>query len=137
MTSLTRNSDQKEDLSIQDEILPDEIAGESNVVKFVDLVLQQGVKDKASDIHFDPQESHLQIRYRIDGVLQDVAQAPVEMIPEIVSRVKIMSNLDISKTREQQDGRLEFEVNRRPIDFRVSTLPSIYGEKIVMRILDN
>lgn len=137
MSSLTRNSDQKEELSIQDEILPDEIAGESNVVKFVDLVLQQGVKDKASDIHFDPQESHLQIRYRIDGVLQDVAQAPIEMIPEIVSRVKIMSNLDISKTREPQDGRLEFEVNRRPIDFRVATLPSIYGEKIVMRILDN
>lgn len=120
-----------------DEVLPDEIAGESNVVKFVDLVLQQGVKDKASDIHFDPQETALHIRYRIDGILQYVAQAPVEMIPEIVSRVKILANLDISKTREPQDGRLEYSVNKRPIDFRVATLPSIYGEKIVMRILDN
>lgn len=137
ISSLTQVADQKEEIIIQDEVLPEEIAGESNVVRFVDLVLQQGVKDKASDIHFDPQEHALHIRYRIDGVLQNVAQAPVEMIPEIVSRIKIMSNLDISKTREPQDGRLEFSVNKRPIDFRVATLPSLYGEKIVMRILDN
>lgn len=135
-SNLTKAGKENEEAQ-QEEILPDEIAGESNVVKFVDLVLQQGVKDKASDIHFDPQEHVLQVRYRIDGILQKVAEAPVEMIPEIVSRVKIMSNLDISQTRAPQDGRLEFSVNKRPIDFRVATLPSIYGEKIVMRILDN
>jgi type IV pilus assembly protein PilB len=135
--TLTQNDNAREDVTIE-EVLPEEIAGESNVVKFVDLVLTQGVKDKASDIHFDPQEHALIIRYRIDGILQYVAQAPVEMIPEIVSRVKIMTtNLDISNTRTPQDGRLEYEVNKRPIDFRVATLPSIYGEKIVMRILDN
>jgi type IV pilus assembly protein PilB len=135
--TLTQNDNAREDVAIE-EALPEEIAGESNVVKFVDLVLTQGVKDKASDIHFDPQEHALIIRYRIDGILQYVAQAPVEMIPEIVSRVKIMTtNLDISNTRTPQDGRLEYEVNKRPIDFRVATLPSIYGEKIVMRILDN
>lgn len=133
--NLTNREGQREETV--EEVLPDEIAGESNVVKFVDLVLTQGVKDKASDIHFDPQEHALIVRYRIDGILQYVAQAPVEMIPEIVSRIKIMSNLDISNTRTPQDGRLEYEVLRRPIDFRVATLPSIYGEKIVMRILDN
>lgn len=135
---LARDAESRqEDMTMNDEILPDEIAGESSVVKFVDLVLTNGVKDKASDIHFDPQEHALVIRYRVDGVLREIAQAPVELIPEIVSRVKIMSNLDISNTRTPQDGRLEYKVNNRPIDFRVATLPSIYGEKIVMRILDN
>ena len=125
------------EVEIAEEVLPEEIGGESNVVKFVDLVLTQGVKDKASDIHFDPQEDGLIVRYRIDGMLQYVTQAPVEMIPEIVSRIKILSNLDISNTRTPQDGRLEYEVSNRPIDFRVATLPSIFGEKVVMRILDN
>jgi type IV pilus assembly protein PilB len=134
--NLTKNDGSRDEAFVE-EVLPDEIAGESNVVKFVDLVLTQGVKDKASDVHFDPQEHALIIRYRVDGILQYVAEAPVEMIPEIVSRVKIMANLDISNTRTPQDGRLEYEVNKRPIDFRVATLPSIYGEKIVMRILDN
>lgn len=130
-------NDKQEEITVNDEILPEEITGESSVVSFVDLVLQNGVKDKASDIHFDPQEHALIIRYRIDGILREVATAPIEIIPEIVSRVKIMSNLDISNTRTPQDGRLEYEVNRRPIDFRVATLPAIFGEKIVMRILDN
>lgn len=125
------------EVEVAEEVLPEEIGGESNVVKFVDLVLNQGVKDKASDIHFDPQEDGLIVRYRIDGMLQYVTQAPVEMIPEIVSRIKILSNLDISNTRTPQDGRLEYEVSNRPIDFRVATLPSIFGEKVVMRILDN
>lgn len=125
------------EVEVAEEVLPEEIGGESNVVKFVDLVLTQGVKDKASDIHFDPQEDGLIVRYRIDGMLQYVTQAPVEMIPEIVSRIKILSNLDISNTRTPQDGRLEYEVSNRPIDFRVATLPSIFGEKVVMRILDN
>lgn len=120
-----------------DSNIPEEITAESEVVRFVDLVLKQGVKDNASDIHFDPQETQLQIRYRIDGILQNVAIAPSFMIPEIVSRVKIMAELDISKTREPQDGRLSLNINNKAIDFRIATLPSVHGEKIVMRILDN
>lgn len=120
-----------------DSNIPEEITAESEVVRFVDLVLKQGVKDNASDIHFDPQENQLQIRYRIDGILQNVSAAPSFMIPEIVSRVKIMAELDISKTREPQDGRLSLNINNKAIDFRIATLPSVHGEKIVMRILDN
>lgn len=131
------NDEKTEEITVDEEILPDEIDGESNVVKFVDLVLTGGVKDKASDIHFDPQENNVLIRYRIDGVLREVARAPITMVSEIVARVKVMSGLDISNTRTPQDGRLEYEVNKRPIDFRVATLPSVFGEKIVMRILDN
>jgi type IV pilus assembly protein PilB len=118
--------------------IPDEIIEESEVVRFVDLVLGQGIKDKASDIHFDPTEHKLQIRYRVDGILYDMSEAPKHMIAEITSRVKIMANLDISKTRVPQDGRLSLRTaDGRKIDFRVATLPSNWGEKIVMRILDN
>lgn len=118
--------------------IPDEITEESEVVRFVDLVLGQGVKDKASDIHFDPRENKLQIRYRVDGILYDMSDAPKFMIPEITSRIKIMANLDISKTRVPQDGRLSMRTSDgRKIDLRVATLPTNFGEKIVMRILDN
>lgn len=136
IASLSRNAQEVDNAPVEDTI-PDEITGESEVVRFVDLVLRQGVKDKASDIHFDPQESGLRIRYRIDGILQDAAEAPSFMIPEIVSRVKIMASLDISKTREPQDGRLSLRLGSQDIDFRIATLPSVHGEKIVMRILDN
>jgi type IV pilus assembly protein PilB len=137
ISALTRNANKEaqEEAVVND--VPEEITGESDVVRFVDLVLRQGVKDKASDIHFDPQEDGLYIRYRIDGILQSASNAPTYMIPEIVSRVKIMASLDISNTRNTQDGRLSLVLNGQPIDFRIATLPSIYGEKIVMRILDN
>lgn len=138
LRGLTENAN-REDTSQQQqtEDIPDEITGESDVVRFVDLVLKQGVKDGASDIHFDPQEHAMVVRYRVDGMLQDVAEAPTFMIPEIVSRIKILANLDISKTRETQDGRLSIPIGSKDIDFRVATLPAIFGEKIVMRILDN
>lgn len=127
----------REEASQGVEEIPEEITGESDVVRFVELVLKQGVKDGASDIHFDPQEEAMVVRYRVDGILQHVTQAPTYMIPEIVSRIKILANLDISKTRETQDGRLSLMIGRKEIDFRVATLPAIFGEKIVMRILDN
>jgi len=117
--------------------LPDEIGEESKVTKFVELVLSQAIKDKASDIHFDPQEKSLVVRYRIDGILYPQTQAPASSIREIVSRVKVMAELDISDRRKPQDGRLSLTVEGRKIDFRIATLPSVYGEKIVMRILDN
>lgn len=117
--------------------LPTEIVEESKVAKFVELVLSQAIKDKASDIHFDPQEKNLVVRYRIDGILYPQTTAPASSVREIVSRVKVMADLDISDRRTPQDGRLSLIVEGKKIDFRIATLPSVYGEKIVMRILDN
>jgi type IV pilus assembly protein PilB len=136
LRGLANSVNREDDVTAEDDI-PEEITGESDVVRFVDLVLRQGVKDKASDIHFDPQEHALVVRYRVDGILHNVTEAPTFMIPEIVSRIKIMANLDISKTRETQDGRLSMSFGSKEIDFRIATLPAIHGEKIVMRILDN
>lgn len=117
--------------------IPDEVEAESEVVQFVDLVLSQAVRERVSDVHFDPSERKLQVRYRIDGILRDVFEAPRSMIAEIVSRLKILAELDISLTRIPQDGRLSQVFDGRKIDFRVATLPSVWGEKVVMRILDN
>jgi type IV pilus assembly protein PilB len=118
-------------------LVPDEVTEESRVAKFVDLVLSQAVKDKASDIHFDPQEKQMDIRYRIDGILFPQGSAPASSIREITSRIKVMAELDIANTRSPQDGRLSIPIAGKKIDFRLATLPSVYGEKIVMRILDN
>ena len=117
--------------------IPDEVQAESEVVQFVDLVLSQGVKERASDIHFDPTERRLQIRFRTDGILRDVFEAPRVMIPEIISRIKILAEMDISQTRVPQDGRISQVFDGRKVDMRVATLPSVWGEKVVMRILDN
>lgn len=117
--------------------IPDEVQAESEVVQFVDLVLSQGVKERASDIHFDPTERRLQIRFRTDGVLRDVFEAPRVLIPEIISRIKILSEMDISQTRVPQDGRISQVFDGRKIDMRVATLPSVWGEKVVLRVLDN
>jgi type IV pilus assembly protein PilB len=117
--------------------IPSEVEEQSQVVQFVDAVLSQAVKDRASDVHFDPTERRLQIRYRIDGILRDVFEAPRVMLPEIISRIKIMAELDISQTRMPQDGRLSQIFDGRKIDMRVATLPSIWGEKVVLRVLDN
>ena len=117
--------------------LPSEIEEVSEVVQFVDLVLSQAVREKASDIHFDPTERKLQIRYRVDGVLRDVFDAPRLMISEIVSRLKIMAEMDISQTRIPQDGRITHMFEGQKIDLRVATLPSVWGEKVVLRLLDN
>ena len=137
LRGLANSVSREDEAAAADDDIPEEITGESDVVRFVDLVLRQGVKDKASDIHFDPQENALVVRYRVDGILHNVTEAPTFMIPEIVSRIKIMANLDISKTRETQDGRLSMRFGNKEIDFRIATLPAIHGEKIVMRILDN
>ena len=129
------SSDQVSTLNPND--IPDEVQAESEVVQFVDLVLSQGVKERASDIHFDPTERRLQIRFRTDGILRDVFEAPRVMIPEIISRIKILAEMDISQTRVPQDGRISQVFDGRKVDMRVATLPSVWGEKVVMRILDN
>jgi len=112
-------------------------AADSNPVrKLVNLVLLQAIKDKASDIHFEPFETEFKMRYRIDGILYEMMPPPAHIAPAISSRVKVMANLDIAERRMPQDGRIELNVNNQPIDLRVSVLPTMFGEAVVMRILD-
>ena len=106
------------------------------VVKLVNSILVDAVKRGASDIHVECYEKHMRVRYRVDGVLQEVMQPPVKMRSAIISRLKIMSELDIAERRIPQDGRIKLKVGEKKVDMRVSTLPCIFGEKVVMRILD-
>lgn len=115
----------------------EKMAGQSPVIKFVNYLISNAIREGASDIHVEPKEKFARIRYRIDGVLFDVMQAPLKMHPAIVSRVKIMSNLDISERRLPQDGKISVIVGGRAIDLRVSTLPTSHGEKAVIRVLDS
>ena len=109
---------------------------DSPIVRLVNQIIANAVAQRASDIHFDPQEGELKVRYRVDGVLRTERSLPKYMQNMLVARVKIMSNLNITENRVPQDGRIKMEVNYIPVDIRVSSLPSVYGEKIVMRILD-
>jgi type IV pilus assembly protein PilB len=106
------------------------------VVKLVNTLLAEAVKIGASDIHIEPYEKHMRVRYRVDGVLQEVMEPPVKLKAAITSRLKIMSELDIAERRIPQDGRIKLKIGNKKIDLRVSTLPCIFGEKVVMRILD-
>ncbi|MFI4861761.1 MAG: GspE/PulE family protein [Phycisphaerales bacterium JB063] len=114
----------------------EKMAGESPVIRFVNYLIFTAVKEGASDIHIEPQEKKLQVRYRIDGVLFDAMNPPAHMKAAIVSRLKIMANLDISERRTPQDGRIRAMVHGRKLDLRMSTLPMVSGEKVVLRILD-
>lgn len=111
-------------------------AGSSPVIRFVNYLIYNAVKEGASDIHIEPQEKKLQVRYRIDGVLFDAMNPPGHMKNAIVSRLKIMANLDIAERRIPQDGRIRAMVHGRKLDLRMSTLPMVSGEKVVLRILD-
>jgi len=113
-----------------------EVADDNNVIKLLNLVLLQAIRDSASDIHFEPFEDEFKIRYRIDGVLYEMVPPPAYLGPAIVSRVKVMANLDIAERRVPQDGRVELSVGGNPIDLRVAVLPTMYGESVVMRVLD-
>ncbi len=115
----------------------EKMGNESPVIRFVNYLIFDAIKQGASDIHIEPKEKALKIRYRIDGVLFEAMNPPHTMQPAIVSRLKIMSNLDISERRLPQDGRIRAMVHGRKIDLRLSTLPTAFGEKCVMRILDN
>lgn len=111
-------------------------AGESPVIRYVNYIIQAAVKEGASDIHVEPNEKKLKVRFRIDGILFEMMNPPPGMSAAIVSRLKIMADLDISERRVPQDGRIRCTVQGRKLDLRVSTLPAGYGEKVVMRILD-
>jgi type IV pilus assembly protein PilB len=113
-----------------------ESADEAPVVRLVNMVLVDAIRKGASDIHWEPYEKIFRIRFRIDGVLHEMLAPPKRLEPAIISRLKIMSNLDIAERRMPQDGRIKLRYNGREIDFRVSVLPTIFGEKAVLRILD-
>jgi type IV pilus assembly protein PilB len=107
------------------------------IVRFVNLLISQGIQDKASDIHIEPAEYDMKVRYRIDGVLHEMQAAPKAIQNGVISRLKIMSDIDIAERRKPQDGRMSVSHGGRKIDLRVATLPTVWGEKVVMRILDN
>jgi type IV pilus assembly protein PilB len=115
----------------------EKIAGESPVIRYANFLISSAVKEGASDIHIEPGENRLRIRYRIDGILFEQQAPPLQLHAAIVSRLKILANLDIAERRLPQDGRIRASVHGRTVDLRVSTLPITHGEKCVIRILDN
>src|SRR5690606_22981138 len=106
------------------------------VVKLLNYILWQAIRDKASDIHLEPFEDEFKIRYRVDGSLYELEAPPAHLAVALISRVKVMADLDIAETRLPQDGRIELTVGGKPVDLRVSTLPTMFGESCVMRVLD-
>lgn len=115
----------------------DSLGDDAPIVRFVNLLVSQAIQDHASDIHIEPDEHDVRVRYRIDGVLHEMQTAPKSIQSGVISRLKIMSEIDIAERRKPQDGRMSVRHGGRKIDLRVATLPTVWGEKIVMRILDN
>ncbi len=111
-------------------------ANSAPIIRYVDLVLAQAIQDRASDIHFEPFETDFKIRYRVDGSLYEMAPPPRHLASPVISRVKVMSNLNIAERRIPQDGRIQIQIAGRPVDLRVSTLPTQFGESVVLRVLD-
>ncbi len=112
-------------------------AADSNPIRrLVNMVLLQAIRDRASDIHFEPFENEFKIRYRIDGLLYEMVPPPKSIAMAIASRIKVMANLDIAERRMPQDGRIELLINNQPVDLRISVLPTMFGESVVMRVLD-
>jgi type IV pilus assembly protein PilB len=114
----------------------EDLANEAPIIKFVNLVLFQAVMDRASDIHFEPFEDEFKIRYRVDGALYEMTPPPQHLALPVTSRIKVMANLDIAERRLPQDGRISLTMAGRQIDMRVSTLPTQFGESVVLRVLD-
>lgn len=131
MAALRSNANVTEDVESLEKA-----ANEAPIIRFVNLILQQAIRDKASDIHFEPFSDEFRIRYRIDGSLYEMAPPPKHLAIPVISRIKVMSNLNIAERRVPQDGRIELRIDKKPIDLRVSTLPTRYGESVVLRVLD-
>jgi type IV pilus assembly protein PilB len=141
LQTILKDIEEDEDLEIVEEEDEDDagavtVADDAPVVKLINGILSDAVKRGASDVHIEPFEKELRVRYRIDGSLLEVMKPPAKLKAALTSRVKIMSNLNIAERRVPQDGRIKMKMGNRVIDFRVSTLPVIFGEKIVLRILD-
>ena len=113
-----------------------DLASEAPVIRLVNQIIARAVETHASDIHIEPFEDRLRVRYRYDGVLQEAESPPARLAAAITSRVKIMAKLDIAERRLPQDGRIKLAVRGQEVDFRVSTIPSLYGETVVLRVLD-
>ncbi|HTD11353.1 MAG TPA: ATPase, T2SS/T4P/T4SS family, partial [Steroidobacteraceae bacterium] len=121
---------------LDDKISRDDVE-DAPIVRFVNKVMLDAIRKGASDIHFEPFEKIYRVRLRMDGVLKEIAQPPVQLAPKLSARLKVMSRLDIAERRVPQDGRIKMKLSKtRAIDFRVSTCPTLFGEKIVLRILD-
>ncbi len=135
-TDVTSSDDNLTEDVLTADISAEADANKAPVISFVDLLLGQSVKSRASDIHIEPQEKSMSVRMRVDGVLREMVPPPRKMQAAVTARIKILSNMDIAERRLPQDGRFKIKAPGRDIDVRVSALPTIYGEKIVMRILD-
>jgi type IV pilus assembly protein PilB len=114
----------------------EDTANATPIIRFVNLILQQAVKDQASDIHFEPFEDKFRIRYRIDGALYEMSPPPISLAVPVISRIKVLADLNIAENRIPQDGKIKQTVNGLQIDLRVSTLPTQFGESVVLRVLD-
>jgi type IV pilus assembly protein PilB len=123
-------------VATDDKSLMEDLANQAPIVRFVNLVLFQAVQDRASDIHFEPFETDFRIRYRVDGALYEMSPPPKQLALPVISRIKVMANLNISETRMPQDGRINYSLGSRTVDLRVSTLPTQFGESVVLRVLD-
>ncbi|GAA0441005.1 GspE/PulE family protein [Leifsonia naganoensis] len=128
---------EEESAPVQDTAIAESGDDDAPIVRFVNLLVSQAIQDHASDIHIEPAEHDVRVRYRIDGVLHAMQSAPKAIQNGVISRLKIMSDIDIAERRKPQDGRMSVVHGGRQIDLRVATLPTVWGEKVVMRILDN
>lgn len=127
------------DEGTDDQFNAQQAAAEANatpIIRFVDLILDKAIQARASDIHFEPFENEFKVRYRVDGALYEMDPPPKHLALPVISRVKVMSNLNIAERRLPQDGRIQRTINGHPVDLRVSTLPTAYGESLVLRVLD-
>jgi len=135
--TLVGDVEQRDDLAFDADIQQlKDLASEAPVIRLVSLIITNALETRASDIHIEPFENRLIVRYRIDGVLHEVESPPRKLAPAVISRVKIMANLDIAERRLPQDGRIRLRAQGKEIDLRISTVPTMHGESVVMRILD-
>jgi type IV pilus assembly protein PilB len=132
MTAMDRGDAGDDELSSVREVTDD-----APIVRYVNLLITQAIADRASDIHLEPTENDLRVRFRIDGVLHEIMRSPKQIASGVISRLKIMADINIAERRKPQDGRLSVSVEGKKIDLRVATLPTVWGEKVVMRVLDN
>ena len=131
---ILQNKESQQDIAQEQEDA--QAVEEAPVIRIVNLVIKEALRQRASDIHIEPQEQGMRVRFRIDGILQDILTIPKESKNAVGVRIKLMANLDITNTQTPQDGRFKMKVGKQEVDFRVSMLPTTFGQKIVMRVLD-
>jgi type IV pilus assembly protein PilB len=136
LESMEIEIDESDEFEGEDLASLENAAGSTPIVRFVDVVLYQAIKAESSDIHFEPFEKEFKIRYRVDGALYEMTPPPQNLATPVISRVKILSGLNIAERRHPQDGRIQIRIAGRPVDLRVSTLPTAHGESVVLRVLD-